>query len=475
MTKKWLTYLLWGVMAPALAQPKLEVDNATPRYDQAGAIVDAHDGRVIRFGRRFYWYGTRYGATNGFTEANAYVCYSSDNLQDWRFEGELLPQKPLGVYYRPHVVFNPQTGKYVLWYNWYPKLWNGQFGVAESSSPTGPFQIVDPDVKVRHSQLGVGDLGVFVDDDGRAYLSYNTIQGHRVSVERLNASFTASTLEGSDFIASHCEAGSMFKHGGAYYLLTDYTCCFCSQGSGAQVFTASSPLGPYTFRQNINRYPGSAAPLLHDGERHRNLFEPLRAAQQNGLEVWLRKPARLANLTIHQFTGDRGNQCGQVDNPLVHAKIPPLEVALQYFADGEWKPLPVTSKTAKNQALQVAHSLSFGPVVAEKLRLDPAYPDTTTVINLAELELGPAVGPFTVFKTRTKEQRPIIPAQQTYVMELETPQGKALVWMGDLWGSASDQVKGHDYQFWAKPFTFYPNGLIKELEWVDKWSVELKR
>jgi hypothetical protein len=61
---------------------------------------------VIQFGNKFYWYGTQYGKTNGFTNANKYVSYSSKNLTNWTFEGELIQNRPDGVYYRPHVVFN---------------------------------------------------------------------------------------------------------------------------------------------------------------------------------------------------------------------------------------------------------------------------------------------------------------------------------------------------------------------------------
>lgn len=38
-----------------------------------------------------------------------------------------------------------------------------------------------------------------------------------------------------------------------YYLLFDRLSCFGPQGSGAVVYTASSALGPYTARGNINR------------------------------------------------------------------------------------------------------------------------------------------------------------------------------------------------------------------------------
>ena len=37
----------------------------------------------------------------------------------------------------------------------------------------------------------------------------------------------------------------MFKRRGVYYLLFGRFCCFCQEGSGIFVHTASSPLGPW--------------------------------------------------------------------------------------------------------------------------------------------------------------------------------------------------------------------------------------
>ena len=53
---------------------------------------------------------------------------------------------------------------------------------------------------------------------------------------------------------------------------------------------------------------------------------------------------------------------------------------------------------------------------------------------------------------------PVIPAQQTFVMPLKTIHGIQYIWMGDLWGSASDNIKGHDYQYWGAPLIFDING-----------------
>ena len=45
----------------------------------------------------------------------------------------------------------------MLWYDWNPTFWNGKTGVAVSDSPTGPFKIINPEVKLKYTDLNVGD------------------------------------------------------------------------------------------------------------------------------------------------------------------------------------------------------------------------------------------------------------------------------------------------------------------------------
>jgi hypothetical protein len=242
------------------------IENAEPRRDMEGKIVDAHDGCLQFFDRRYYLYGTAYGKSAGFGINNRFRAYSSADLVHWRFEGEILESPPDGVYFRPYVVFNPATRKYVLWYNWYPRLWDGQVGAAVSDTPVGPFTIVNPQVKLSQAEYRPGDGSLFVDDDGTGYFIYTVIgQGHAIRIERLAPDFLGSTGEASDILAQGCEAPALFRRGSRYYALFDSNCCFCSAGSGARVFTASSPLGPYTQQPNINR----------DADR-----QPIVAAQQ---------------------------------------------------------------------------------------------------------------------------------------------------------------------------------------------------
>jgi hypothetical protein len=219
-----------------------------------GDIIDAHDGCLQFFNHRYYLYGTAYGSSAGYSINNRFRVYSSPDLEHWRFDGEILKSPPDGVYYRPYVVYNPRTHKYTLWYNWYPQLWDGQVGAAESDSPVGPFTIVNPRVKVSQAADRPGDGSLFVDEDGTGYFIYSvTGQDHAIWIERLTPDFLGSTGEVSDVLGKGCEAPALFRRGDRYYALFDSTCCFCPAGSGARVFTSSSPLGPYTQQPNINR------------------------------------------------------------------------------------------------------------------------------------------------------------------------------------------------------------------------------
>jgi hypothetical protein len=239
------------------------INNAELRRDVAGEVIDAHDGCLQFFGGRYYLYGTAYGKSAGFSINNRYRVYSSPDLEHWTFENELLRSPKDGVYYRPYVVFNPNTRKYVLWFNWYPKLWDGQLAVATSDTPEGPFTIVNDNVQVSQAKFRPGDGSLFVDDDGTGYFIYTVIgQDHAIRVEQLTRDYLGSTGKASEVLARGCEGPAMFRRNNRYYVLFDATCCFCPAGSGARVFTSTSPFGPFTERSNINRQLGSGIPIV---------------------------------------------------------------------------------------------------------------------------------------------------------------------------------------------------------------------
>lgn len=160
-------FCLLPVSAPALTplSRTVTIRNDVPRRDMHGHIIVAHDGCLQFFDGRYYLYGTAYSKTAGYTINNRFRVYSSADMVHWYFEGELLKSPPDGIYYRPYIVYNAHTRKYVLWYNWYPKLWDGRVGVAESDTPVGPFTIVNTQVPVKDADQHPGDGSLFVDDD----------------------------------------------------------------------------------------------------------------------------------------------------------------------------------------------------------------------------------------------------------------------------------------------------------------------
>jgi hypothetical protein len=67
----------------------------------------------------------------------------------------------------------------------------------------------------------------------------------------------------------------------------------------------------------------------------------------------------------------------------------------------------------------------------------------------------------------------VIPAQQTHVATIHTMRSISYHWMGDLWGSSPNNIKGHDFQYWSGPIKFDDDGMIQPLQWEDSWSIEL--
>jgi hypothetical protein len=219
------------------------INNVEPRRDVTGEIIDAHDGCLQFFNGRYYLYGTAYGKTDGITN-NDFRVYSSPDLERWTYEGALLKKRPDALYYRPYVVFNPNTRKYVLWYSWYPnsKDWFGRHGVATSDTPVGPFKIATPDVQLSHP--GDGDGSLFVDDDGTGYFIYACInEGYTVYVERLTPDYLGATGKTSSVLAIGAEAPVLFRRKDLYYVLCGPRCAFCPEGS--EVERLSFPFHPW--------------------------------------------------------------------------------------------------------------------------------------------------------------------------------------------------------------------------------------
>lgn len=233
----FLLFVVFSINAKVIT-----IRNDQPRFDKNSEIIDAHDGCLMSFNNTYYLYGTGYNSQNGFTPYNKFVCYSSPDLENWTNHGDVLPETgyengPLwGIYYRPHVIYNPRTRHYVLFYNWYPwgTGWTGYLGVAVADDPWGPFVVADAYAAT------TGDFAAFSDDDSSGYAVYGW---HGGNAGRLSEDYL-SVLPGTTPIGSG-EAWGIFKRSGKYYAVGGNLCCFCYAGAAATAFMADSAMGPY--------------------------------------------------------------------------------------------------------------------------------------------------------------------------------------------------------------------------------------
>lgn len=188
------------------------LSNLDLRYTTDGQLVNAHSGGLYRFNSTFYLYGTAYENCTqdgpvctppcGYYN-NIFVAYSSPDLVSWTLVNDnLVPginaDSAAIEYDEVNVGFCAERGDYVL------TFWSGHYGfknskiaVARSATPVGPFTLAEP-IVATGGEIISDTVGLFVDDDGTAYVRYNTRDAPlRHVVERLTPDWASSTGEHS--------------------------------------------------------------------------------------------------------------------------------------------------------------------------------------------------------------------------------------------------------------------------------------
>ncbi|MFC6018342.1 family 43 glycosylhydrolase [Plantactinospora solaniradicis] len=228
--------LVAGPVAPALA--------ANPIVNRFAA-----DPSVLVANNRMYIYATDDQSNSGtYWDSNAWRVYSSSNLVSWTDHG--APFSVQGFSWATQYAWAPSAVQRNGYYYLYLPVDRTKIGVARSTSPTGGFS--DPrgnPLIERGRDANTGnepiDPAAFVDDNGQAYLYFGGARAPKVV--RLNANMTATsgaiqnvTINGGSAFA---EAGYLHKRNGTYYF--SYSTGWPGQIAYA---TASSPLGPFTYR-----------------------------------------------------------------------------------------------------------------------------------------------------------------------------------------------------------------------------------
>lgn len=235
---------------PAAAAP-VTITNGTQFADTGGAGVHAHGGGMIKVGDYYYWFGENRHDDHTFRYVSV---YRSTDLRTWQLRNHVLrqtssPELAVANIERPKVLYNPATGKYVLWMHWENGVDYGQARVAVATSDT-----VDGDYTYLGSFRPLGndsrDMTVYRDDDGTAYLISSTRVNADLNIYRLTADYTGvAALVRTLWPGNYREAPAMFKRNGVYFLVTSGATGW--QPNQARYATASSITGTWTAPVNF--------------------------------------------------------------------------------------------------------------------------------------------------------------------------------------------------------------------------------
>ncbi len=237
--------------------------------DDHGDLINAHDGGMIVVNGIYYWYGLALrpfgqdkGENNGAATATGITLYSSQNLNQWKYEGIILStsndtanplRSPMRLE-RPKMVYNKKTNKFVLWFHYvgYPgnhgqNVGFADAGVAVADKITGPFTYLG-----HHRPIddfgAVKDCTLFMDNDTTAYFIYDRklTDGSRcLHIVKLTDDFLRSTNQWTKIdIASNREAPVLIKHNEFYFLVTSGVSGW--KANAAKVYTAYNIMGPWT-------------------------------------------------------------------------------------------------------------------------------------------------------------------------------------------------------------------------------------
>lgn len=186
--------------------------------DDKGNHIQAHGGGILKIKKTYYWYGEE--RSKGLDTNYRYVsCYSSKDLMNWTFKGDVVKMadpENLGrrwVLERPKVFYNRKSKKYVMYFH----LDNASYkvasvGIAVSDKPDGQFTYVKKFRPLGHESR---DIGQFIDDDGTAYLVFEDRPfGFRIA--RLSGDYMNVEKEMS-LVKEHMEGGAIVHYNGLYY------------------------------------------------------------------------------------------------------------------------------------------------------------------------------------------------------------------------------------------------------------------
>lgn len=235
--------------------------------DDRGQPIQAHGGGILQHKGVYYWFGEDRSPSND--PAKKYVsCYSSRDLVHWKFLRDALvlsnPEGlgPHAVVERPKVYYSPTTKKFVMYLHLDDASYKlARVGIAVSSRVQGPYTYLR---SFRPLDQESRDIGQFVDDDGSAYLIFESRPTHGFFIAQLSDD-RLSVARQVSFIQAPLEGGAIVHCNGLYYVLGSH---MTGWAPNPNVYATSTSLaGPWTEMRDLappetNTYESQSSMLI---------------------------------------------------------------------------------------------------------------------------------------------------------------------------------------------------------------------
>lgn len=193
--------------------------------DDRGQHVQAHGGGILKEGDTYYWFG-EYRAQDNEPNKRYVGCYSSVDLTHWTFRNKVIAsESPFAdktqwwTLERPKVFHNERTKKYVMYVHIEggekKGYGRGEVSIWTSDTVDGTYAFVRSFRPLGHSSR---DIGQFVDDDGKAYLIFESRETKGFFIAKLSDDYM-DVAEETCFIKAGLEGGALVHYDGLYYII----------------------------------------------------------------------------------------------------------------------------------------------------------------------------------------------------------------------------------------------------------------
>ncbi|WP_438025758.1 glycoside hydrolase family 43 protein [Sorangium sp. So ce233] len=259
------------VLAGLLASPSALADYpiASHRYlaDPASLV---HDGRVYLFCSNDDD-NVKADGSDASYEMASIVAVSSSDMKNWTDHGEVL-RVPRDASWASDSWAPAVTERDGTIYMYFGNNGSG-IGVVSSDSPTGPFTDPRGSALITSSTPGASgpnmwlfDPGVFVDDDGQAYLYFGGNGEQNARVIKLNDDMVSVSGSATAITVPYFfEAAWMHKRDGVYYLSYSTN---PDNGLRIDYLTSTSPTSGFTHRGTVGPQPPK-----NNNNNHAAIFE----------------------------------------------------------------------------------------------------------------------------------------------------------------------------------------------------------